>query len=771
MILQGDDEHPPYSDATFLWITDQPELNEQTRKKMLSTSSVLSNDTLRVIDVSFDNETLFPGTVHFLNTQKLGKDKSLVTRNDHRTYTIWDIIRNTIDTRPGRVFVIVDEAHRGMTEERSQAEATTIIQKFIKGSPELSPIPVVVGISATPARFNALISGTSRINRPVDIDVSEVRASGLIKDAIVLHHPKREQPTDMTMLREATRMLKAFTAKWSHYCATQSETDVVPLLVVQVEDSHRKGEISQTDIPEAMRMVRDVLGAVPNDAFAHSFQESMSIRIDGEELRYIAPSDIQNDRDVRVVFFKTSLNTGWDCPRAEVMMSFRKANDATYIAQLVGRMVRTPLARRIIDDDVLNTVALFLPHYDAKGVRHIVDKLTAPDSEIIAPVDIEDGDDAVELVQAKRSSNNFELLSTLPSYIVPRRRKASQIRRLMKFARLLAHDDLDEEATDTAEEKLIGVLDKAYNQAKKTKRFKEIVEERAQIEIEAVNWEFGSDSLTDGHTVSVDIASENVDDLFDATGRKLSDGLHKKWWRRRVQQDRNVKELAKLELFALCIEPRVIANVESAAGEVVQEWLTKHSKKILKMEEARQSAYSEVRQLACEPELTPLVYPATIRGRKADTVWTKHLYVREDGKYPADFNKPESKTLESEIGKKSVQGWLRNTDRKPWALCIPYDWKGEKKAMYPDFVIIRSEDGDLTADILEPHAIGFADGPAKAAGLAQFADKHWDRFGRISLILLDGEDAKEVDLANERMRNRVKAFSTIAELQNLFNEL
>src|SRR5689334_23855465 len=45
---------------------------------------------------------------------------------------------------------------------------------------------------------------------------------------------------------------------------------------------------------------------------------------------------IHDDPDVRVVFFKTSLNTGWDCPRAEVMMSFRAATDSTYIAQLVG---------------------------------------------------------------------------------------------------------------------------------------------------------------------------------------------------------------------------------------------------------------------------------------------------------------------------------------------------------------------------------------------------------------------------------------------------
>ena len=61
LILDGDDEHAPISDATFLWITDQPELNVQTRKKMLATSSVLDSERLVIIDAGFDQETLKPG--------------------------------------------------------------------------------------------------------------------------------------------------------------------------------------------------------------------------------------------------------------------------------------------------------------------------------------------------------------------------------------------------------------------------------------------------------------------------------------------------------------------------------------------------------------------------------------------------------------------------------------------------------------------------------------------------------------------------------------
>ena len=83
-LLRGDDEHAPIEDATFLWITDQPELNVQTRKKMLATSSVLNTESLLILDATFDEEMLRPGTVHFLNIQKLGKDKGLVGQTDKR---------------------------------------------------------------------------------------------------------------------------------------------------------------------------------------------------------------------------------------------------------------------------------------------------------------------------------------------------------------------------------------------------------------------------------------------------------------------------------------------------------------------------------------------------------------------------------------------------------------------------------------------------------------------------------------------------------------
>lgn len=100
-IIEGDGDHKPNPSATFLWITDQPDLNEQTRRKFLanSTPSIFENQRLVSIEAEFDEPRFAPGHVYFLNTQKIGRDKKLVTPGD-RSYTLWQTITNTVKESP-----------------------------------------------------------------------------------------------------------------------------------------------------------------------------------------------------------------------------------------------------------------------------------------------------------------------------------------------------------------------------------------------------------------------------------------------------------------------------------------------------------------------------------------------------------------------------------------------------------------------------------------------------------------------------------------------
>ena len=78
---------------------------------------------------------------------------------------------------------------------------------------------------------------------------------------------------------------------------------------------------------------------------AQSAQEFGAWKVD-----WIEPQRVQEASHVRVLVAKHAISTGWDCPRAEVLVSFRRSTDTTHITQLLGRMVRNPLARRIPGD-------------------------------------------------------------------------------------------------------------------------------------------------------------------------------------------------------------------------------------------------------------------------------------------------------------------------------------------------------------------------------------------------------------------------------------
>jgi type III restriction enzyme len=293
----------------------------------------------------------------------------------------------------------------------------TLIQRFIKGAPEvgLSPVPLVVGMSATPERFHRVLEGAQRITRPVEIGPEEVRESGLIKDRIILDIAEADQPADWTLLRDAAQQAREYAKEWKRYCTAQQIPVVEPVLVVQVEDG-TEAILTRTDLSKAVDVLEKVYGSFNEGELAHCFQEKDDFTVGGSRLRKIEASKIQSDPVVRVVFFKMALTTGWDCPRAEVMMSFRKAADHTLIAQLVGRMVRTPLARRVEDDEFLGSVTLHLPHYDEEGLKAIVKKLEDPDSG--SPVKVERKADLEVYRRAGKKEDLFASLEKIPTYVL-----------------------------------------------------------------------------------------------------------------------------------------------------------------------------------------------------------------------------------------------------------------------------------------------------------------------------------------------------------------
>jgi type III restriction enzyme len=201
--------------------------------------------------------------------------------------------------------------------------------------------------------------------------------------------------------------------------------------------------------------------------------------------------------------------------------------------------------------------------------------------------------------------------------------------------------------------------------------------------------------------------------------------------------------------------------LESAADQAFDALYDAHKKAISPLKEHRRRIYEKLRLATAQPQAVPWHLPETIDFRRppAAPFWERHLYVESSGTFRAELGSWEVGVLLEELANPTVVGWLRNVDRKPWSLEIPYHTGGAARPMFPDLVMVRQTGADFIVDILEPHDPSLADNFEKAVGLARFAEQHGHLFGRIQLI------RKQISSAGEYFsRLEINQTATIKQL-------
>ena len=406
---------PEMPDCVFLWLSDSPELNEQSKAKFELKANRLRFGQCVILDDNFKRERLEDGHIYFLNTQKLGVNSNLTKHTDSREHTVWEVLQNTVSEKGERFIVIIDEAHRG-AQGRDASRAQTIMQKFIKGSPgELPKMPIVIGMSATIERFNTLAGTTDSTILPIRVSPEEVRASGLLKDRIIIKYPDDDGSNrKLAVLQAAAEEWKNKVSHWNIFCQEQHHAYVKPIFIVQVENG-TKDVITQTNLDDCILKIEEITQMrFEKGEVVHTFgQTTETLHANGLDIPYLEPSRINDDLRVKIVFFKENLSTGWDCPRAETMVSFKRAQDSTYIAQLLGRVIRTPIHARVLNDPTLNDVYLFLPFFDAETVDDIVNALNSSETGMIPEIydeSLSGGEIKVATVRPDDSGNVIPLV-------------------------------------------------------------------------------------------------------------------------------------------------------------------------------------------------------------------------------------------------------------------------------------------------------------------------------------------------------------------------
>lgn len=849
-------------DSIFIWLSDSPELNEQSKQKLMKYCDRMVLSQFVTLDESFRNDKLEQSKVYFLNTQKLSSTSRMTQTGDGRDWTIWEVLQNTIEEYGKNLVLVIDEAHRG-----AKTNQTTTMQKFVRGFNEdgssMEALPFIIGMSATPERFNALAGVSLSTLSKVVVSPKEVRESGLLKDRIEIHFPEGSVINkNIAVLQAAADEWKDKCLHWYNYTEKQHYQNVCPIFVVQVEPG-TAGKVSTTDIDECLLEIEKRTGEkFEVGEVVHAFGESGTIIINGLEVPYCPPSAINDDRKIKVVLFKEALSTGWDCPRAEAMMSYRVARDATYIAQLLGRMIRTPLRMRVEVDESLNYVHLYLPHFDEDTVEEVVKKLTEEEGGAL-PTEVQavqGGHKTTEVLTAKRpvyasqhhthsspgvetsseqdtrsiktieqtapssdnneqhtqtnvqasasmqqapeegsrqdlqmiledeeepipemqdpyeavkdAINNAEILTYEVKNVAVNK---NYVRSLFDMARLAVMSDMDEKhtAVDNVKDSIVELIHKYVDELKQKGQYQALVDKALEFQLNTISFELYKSGKT--------YEAQQGPDLFSKTDAGLqyqyqqaelllcSEGIGQRYADKYEDEEDENAWMYDVILYVADEHQRDI-RMDYAKNEF-QRLADLYRPKTKHLPENYRIQYNNLVTLgsAVSKHLFHLPEAINVDLDNEGETCTDHLFVNAEGTATFNLKGWEPITLKEERRHTDFVCWLRNQERKPWALCIPYEYGNETHRMYPDFIIVRKNSGGgYEYGLLEPHRDDKKDNLAKAKGLVKYVQE-CPNVDRVQMLRKKGDRMLRLDFTSLGVQERVMGCNTEPEFDAVFN--
>ncbi len=293
-----------HNGTVFVWLTPgEGNLEEQSKEKMDRYSAGASTKLLS--DVMTGG--FAAGDAVFINWQKLNKDGNNALKDGERTnFLEWiEKARNE-----GLTFkVIIDESHHSFTAKTESVVEWFGAEKIIRASatPNHNPAAILVEVQEEDVIASGLIKKVIHVNPdfPMEIDLTDDKG----KTCYLLEKAwkKREE------------LVKAFVAE---------KRKVNPLMIVQLPNNS----------DALLETVEDWFSKKHIDVAGGTFAVWLANRKDNVE------GLSENDGPQMVVAIKQAVATGWDCPRAHILVKLREKMDERFEVQTIGRIRRMPEA-------------------------------------------------------------------------------------------------------------------------------------------------------------------------------------------------------------------------------------------------------------------------------------------------------------------------------------------------------------------------------------------------------------------------------------------
>lgn len=310
----------PCHEVAYMWIAPN-KLHEQSYFKMKNAFT----ETRELKPVIFDeldhspDGCIQPGEILFVNWESINSEKNLLVRDTEQQASLYDLTHRTQVEHGIPLVVIIDEEH--MFSGKSANKSAKVLEKV--------NAKVEIRISATPQK-----ESRASANKYEEVPREKVIAEQMIKEGVTLN-PALEldhssNSLDLHLLQRALAKRKELAEAYKAL-----GEDINPLLLIQLPNDGEKMDATDNEVREEVTTYLNAMEGITAE------NGRLAVWLSNEKtdnLRTIA----QNNDLTEVLLFKQAIALGWDCPRAAVLLIYRKNNSITFTAQTVGRILRMP---------------------------------------------------------------------------------------------------------------------------------------------------------------------------------------------------------------------------------------------------------------------------------------------------------------------------------------------------------------------------------------------------------------------------------------------
>jgi type III restriction enzyme len=326
------------TDIVFLWISiGKGELHKQSKEKLEAVYEGFPPVNLVEERYFGDKHTIRPNEVVVVNWENINRKKRdentgemewvNILMKDGEKINFREVLANT--KARFKIICIIDESHIGADSIRTQ-ELMEIIDA-----------DVTIEVSATPKfelKADDILEGKADKYKVNPTDVIE---AGMIKKDLIIN-PDLDKIEDSEINSQDAILLAAFNKRLKLKEQYENEgSNVNPLVLIQLPTGE-DGETKKTAVTQWLE--------------AHGvslYNQKLGVWLNEEKtanLKYIS----KNDDKTEFLIFKQAIDTGWDCPRACILVKFRESGNQVFEIQTVGRILRMP-EQKHYDNEELNS--------------------------------------------------------------------------------------------------------------------------------------------------------------------------------------------------------------------------------------------------------------------------------------------------------------------------------------------------------------------------------------------------------------------------------